>query len=583
MGTLPYTSPEQLRGEKVDARTDIFAFGALLYEMLTGNRPFKADSQAGLIAAVLEHDAPPVSDRQPLTPANLDRIVQKCLTKNPDDRWQTARDLKSELIWVRDGREEGRAARTRVKNANRDRRWRQIALTGIPTIAALILGVMVWRAENKGAAAPQAPARAVTRLSLNFPPGVTLDIPINGNAFAIAPDGSRIAFLGVGAGARSLFIHTLATGETIAVPNTERALNPMFSPDSQWLAFADANAVRKTPAGGGPVQLLLGGTFIQMTWLSDGRILRGGGNGALREISPASRDVTRLGNGEEGHHTPLAMPDGSLAFTVLRAGFQNALNSIRFLPAEGSESRSEIPHATSPQLAGPGAIVFAQGRTLVGASFDAQPARVIGEPVALGVEVQTTLYSGAPMYAVAQNGTLVYAPAAGGRRLIWVDRHGREDPIKGDERMYSHLRLSPDGQRIATYVADADRDIWILGVDGSLVQKLTSGPARDAMPVWSPGRVDESSSPRPNVISCRFRRMDRACRNRSSLWRRRSESTRRTSRVMADGWSPTGISRRRRSTCGSSSWPSGQVDLTHWRLPHRGQRPAVPRRQMDRL
>src|SRR5262245_57154804 len=106
MGTLPYTSPEQLRGEKVDARTDIFAFGALLYEMLTGNRPFNADSQAGLIAAVLEHDAPPVSDRQPLTPANLDRIVQKCLAKNPDDRWQTARDLKSELAWVREGRQE---------------------------------------------------------------------------------------------------------------------------------------------------------------------------------------------------------------------------------------------------------------------------------------------------------------------------------------------------------------------------------------------------------------------------------------------------------------------------------------------
>ncbi len=112
-GTLPYISPEQLRGEKVDTRTDIFAFGALLYEMLSGGRPFAADSQAGLIAAILEHEAPPVSDRVPLAPASLDRIVQKCLAKHPDDRWQTARDLKSELVWVRDGREDG-AARART-------------------------------------------------------------------------------------------------------------------------------------------------------------------------------------------------------------------------------------------------------------------------------------------------------------------------------------------------------------------------------------------------------------------------------------------------------------------------------------
>ena len=121
-GTLPYISPEQLRGEKVDTRTDIFAFGALLYEMLTGGRPFAADSQAGLIAAILEHDAPPVSERQPLAPVSLDRIVQKCLAKNPDDRWQTARDLKSELVWVREGREEGRRARGRPAAARRGER-----------------------------------------------------------------------------------------------------------------------------------------------------------------------------------------------------------------------------------------------------------------------------------------------------------------------------------------------------------------------------------------------------------------------------------------------------------------------------
>jgi serine/threonine protein kinase len=147
MGTLPYASPEQLRGERVDTRTDIFAFGALLFEMLTGSRPFTADSQAGLIAAVLEHDAPPVSGRQPLTPASLDRIVQKCLAKNPDDRWQTARDLRSELVWVREGREqeriddriERRAATRRDDTAHRGVRWLLPA-----AILAGLLGLLLW-------------------------------------------------------------------------------------------------------------------------------------------------------------------------------------------------------------------------------------------------------------------------------------------------------------------------------------------------------------------------------------------------------------------------------------------------------
>jgi serine/threonine protein kinase/Tol biopolymer transport system component len=486
-GTLPYMSPEQLRGEKADTRTDIFAFGSVLYEMLTGERPFAADSQAGLIAAILEHDAPPVCDRQPVAAATLDRVVEKCLAKNPDERWQTARDLKSELVWVREGRGTTPRAPLPAEPPRRAGWWRLAALTGIPAVAALLLTAMSWlRVESSGAppVAP-VPARTVTRLSFNFPPGVTLDIPINGNAFAIAPDGSRIAFTGASAAGRALFVHTLATGRTIRVSNTEQAVGPIFSPDSQWLAFADANAVRKIPAGGGPSQLVVDGVVRQMTWLSDGRILTSAGIRPLREVSPQSRTVTRLADGEQGHQTPVALADGSLLLTILRGGYQSTLNSIGVLPAGASQPRDVVTNATSPQLVGPGAIVFAQGRALVGARFDTEAIRATSETVALGVEVQTTLYSAAPMYAVARNGTLVYAEPAAARRLIWVDRQGREELVKADERMYSHLRLSPDGRRIATYVADGDRDLWILGVDGSLVLKLTSGPGRDVMPVWS--------------------------------------------------------------------------------------------------
>jgi serine/threonine protein kinase/Tol biopolymer transport system component len=476
-GTVPYMSPEQLRGEKVDSRTDLFAFGALFHEMLTGVRPFVADSQAALIAAILEHNAPSVSERQPSSSIDLDRVVMKCLAKNPDDRWQTARDLKSELIWVRGGREENGRSRLPVVRTGR-RRWRPLFITGLPTIAAFVFAMVAWRLGH----APVA-SREVARLSLNLPPGVTLDIPINGTAFDIAPDGSRIAFVGVRDGRTALFVHTLASGKTEAVPDTRDATNPMFSPDSRWVAFVQGLALKKLPADGGPVQIERTGPLRQMTWLPDGRVVRGGGYSALLELD--GTPITHLRKGEEGHHTPALLPDGSLLFTILRGGFQSTVNSVAVWRPHRPEAQDLVTNATSPRIVKNDTIVFAQGRSLMAAGFDAHAMRLTGAPRALGVQVQTTLYSGAPMYAVANNGTLVYADLAEGRRLVWVDRQGHEQFVKTDAHMFSHLRLSPDGQRVAVYAADGDRDLWVLNMDGSAVQRLTSGPARDAMPVWT--------------------------------------------------------------------------------------------------
>jgi serine/threonine protein kinase len=482
-GTLPYISPEQLRGERVDARTDIFAFGALLYEMLTGGRPFAAESQAGLIAAILEHDAPPVSDRFPLAPASLDRIVQKCLAKSPDDRWQTARDLKSELVWVRDGQEEVRRPPRPVPDT-RPRRWRQAFTVAIPTIVALALAAALWLTVS----AP-APQRHVSHLSLNLPPGLTLSIPINGTSIAIAPDGSRIAFIGVRQGAASLFIYTLSTRSPVELPGTRDAMNPMFSPDGKWVAFLQARALNKVPAAGGPVQTIEPAERAGAgppVWLSDGRIVRGNQIGSpVRQAGAEQRDLTRVMPGEDGHLTPLAMRDGSLLFSAMRGGFLSGLSGIKVVQPGAAEARDVVADGTSPQLVGDDAIVFARGHSLFAARFDSRGIRLTDEPRAIGVQVQT-VFNGAPMYAVARNGTLVYAESSGGRRLVWVDRDGREEFVKAEERMYAHLRLSPDGTRVAAALNDADRALWIFGLDGSLVQKLTSGPARNAMPVWSP-------------------------------------------------------------------------------------------------
>jgi Tol biopolymer transport system component len=189
------------------------------------------------------------------------------------------------------------------------------------------------------------------------------------------------------------------------------------------------------------------------------------------------------------------MPDGSLLFTILRGGFLSRQSSIAAWPADaGSETtdaatkpqaREVMSNATSPQLVGSDAIVFAQGRTLFAAGFDSRALRVIGEARALGRQVQTAALSMAPMYAVARNGTLVYAKQAPGRRLVWIDRRGREELVKADEKMYLQLRLSPDGRRVAIHVADADGDLWVLALDGSSMQRLTSGPGGGGMPTWT--------------------------------------------------------------------------------------------------
>lgn len=206
----------------------------------------------------------------------------------------------------------------------------------------------------------------------------------------------------------------------------------------------------------------------------------------LRQVVWDERPLTRLLAGEEGHLTPLLIDDGPLLFTSLRGGLLSSLNSISALPPGASEASEVVRNATSPQLVGRDALVFARGRSLFAAGFDSRTLRLTGEPRATGIDVQTTLYQAGPMYAVARNGTLVYAQPPGGRRLVWVDRSGREEFVDAPERMYSHFRLSPDGARVAAYLLEGDRDIWVIGLDGSFVQNLTSGAARDTMPVWSP-------------------------------------------------------------------------------------------------
>jgi eukaryotic-like serine/threonine-protein kinase len=486
-GTLPYMAPEQLRGEEADARADLFAFGALLHEMLTGHRAFAADSPAASIAAVLEREPPSTSELQPLVPASLDRIVRRCLIKDREERWQTARDLKSELQWVRDGRGGTGTSPTPVVRPSR-RAWRRPVLIAT---SATVIGVAAWLMWYL---TPRPlPPRVVTRLSLNFPPGVTLDIPIpSAISFAVARDGRRVAYVGVRNGRSSVFIHALDAAEPVEIADTDRAINPAFSPDGEWLVFSQLGRVKKVSVAGGLIMEVFSGAAGGLTWLPDNRLLFSGLGRGLEEVpvpGRAASSATKLGTDDEGHHRPVLLPDGSVLFTILRGGWHSAVNSVAVVSGtKASEQRVVVPNATSAQIVGGDAIVFARGRSFLASRFDVDSKQLVGEPVPLNLRVQLAAYSAAPMYAVSSNGTLVYAHASGDRRLVWVDRQGREEPVGTGERFFTHLRLSPDGTRVAVYEADGDRDLWRFDLNRPAVPvtHLTFGPDRDAMPVWSP-------------------------------------------------------------------------------------------------
>ena len=420
-GTLPYMSPEQLRGEEADARADIFAFGGLLYEMLTGARPFTGNSQAEVIAAILERDPPPISDSQPLAPSNLDRVVRKCLAKRLKERWQTARDLRSELQWIHAeiglaGTASPMRTRPPVPAGPWPVIWASVAAILFAAVA-IVIGSQLFT--------PAPSQRVVTHLALNFPPGVTLNIPTNGTSFVVSPDREQIAYIGVRQGKRSLFISALNTGAAVEVPGTDEAANPAFSPDSQWVAFVQARAVKKVPAGGGPIQVVCGCPGPLLRWLSDGRLVRAGVVGPIEQVDAAGTPLTRLADGDEGHHTPVLLPNGSMLFTILRGGWHSVGNSVAVWTPNSTSGtiREVVANATSPAVVGGDTLVFAQAGTLYAARWDGAQTRLASEPRALDLRIQPNAYAAAPMYEVSGNGRLV-SPSSH-RGAVWSGWTGK--------------------------------------------------------------------------------------------------------------------------------------------------------------
>ena len=473
-------APEQLEGKEADALTDIFAFGTVVYEMVTGTKAFEGKSQASLIAAILEREAPVMSSVQAMSPATLDRAVRKCLAKDPDRRWHTVHDLHDELQWIADAG--GQAGiPTSALSAPQRTGWRQALPLALGTliIGSLITGVVVWSLTR-----PAAPL--VSRFTVPSPadPGIAAD--------SISPDGRTIAFASnFGGGEDQVYVRRLDELEAVPLRGAEGTTPFGFSPDGEWLLVSDSDVLKKVPLAGGPAITIAEDPFRVADWGPGDTIVSGSEEG-LWIGSAAGGDLRQLvapADGETGsYYAPKFLPNGRAVLFYIWHGSPDASQVVVYDLDTGQQRI--LLAGTLPQFATSGHLLFFREGSLWAVPFDPDRLEVEGEPrpVVEGVRVN---FLGWAYYSVAQNGTLVYRPASGGgglqRTLVWVDREGREEPLLAPPAPYDAPSISPDGRYVAVEVRDPENaDVMVYDLQRDTPTRLTFDPGRDRSPLWSP-------------------------------------------------------------------------------------------------
>jgi serine/threonine protein kinase/dipeptidyl aminopeptidase/acylaminoacyl peptidase len=486
VGTFQYMAPEQLEGKDADSRTDIFAFGVTLYEMITGKKAFTGKSQASLIAAILEKDPPPMSELQPMTPPALERTVKTCLAKDPDDRWQSAHDLRNQLAWIRDGDSQTQISAF-VAKPRKVRNWLpwSIAIVSL-LIAAGSLLYIYRRPINTG----------MQQYRLAVTPPENPDVPFDqAHGFAISPDGRYLVFVGQPEiGARRLWLRTLAETEAKPLEGTDGAAFPFWSPNSRFVGFFANGKLRKISIPEGIPQILCDATNGRGGgWSKDGTILfcpdtyqplfrvdeKGG---SPQEIGPAR--ATGWGN-----RWPVFLPDGR-NFLFFVYSIDPGRRGIYAASLGSSQAKLVVQSDSMAAFDPNGYLVYVRERTLMAHPFDSRKLEVSGDSYPLVRNVQPYTDTGPSGYApftISSNGALVSGVLNVNTQLQWLDRTGKLLQTVGDRTNYYEPSLSPDEKRISVAVEDPQggQDIWIIDSKG-IPSRLTFYKGRLNGPVWSP-------------------------------------------------------------------------------------------------
>ena len=473
MGTLPYMSPEQVQGHDADARSDIFAFGVVLYELIAGTRPFTGKTQASLVASILKDTPRPLLEIAPRTPRGLAEVVRTCLEKDPEKRWQSARDVKHALRWM--------AAESPPSTPARSVRvWQASAAL----MAAIALGIAAWGFR------PTVPGPPV-RFEAPWPENATLSDP------AISPDGRKVVAAGGG-----LWLRDFDAFEWRRLPGTEGASTPFWSPDGRWVAFLAGTTLRRVAATGGPPETLATfpttGVVGLGTWNRHGDIVvgswGGGSGGPLWHVSPAGGVATAvtevdLSREEFVHAGPTFLPDGN-HFLYFRSGPADVEGMyVGSLDVDAaSQSRQRILATNVPAAFANGHLIFLRAGTLVAQPFDARRLELRDVPVPVAEDVEVTWYS-VGMFS-ASDDVLVYqtASAPSSFQLTWVDRQGQSLGTVGSPGPDWRVVLSPDGRRALAKDAPYGfpGDLWMLDPASGERTRFTFGRDVYSPPVWSP-------------------------------------------------------------------------------------------------
>jgi Tol biopolymer transport system component/predicted Ser/Thr protein kinase len=493
LGTLQYMAPEQVEGKTndIDARTDIFGFGAVVYEMATGKKAFEGKTSASVVAKILEVDPPSMISLQPMTPAALDRIVKKCLAKDPENRWQSARDLETELKWIAEGGALAPSAQTVPKRGIRALGQRPSVLVVGALLIAIVTALGVWSLEPS-----LAPNQTVTRFTITLPPGQQLAGLNDGPAVALSPDGTRLAYVAVKGGTQQLYLRAMDSLEAQPILGTEGAVNPFFSPDGQWLGFFARDKLKKVAVSGGAAVTLGDAPFpCGASWGSQGIIAFAPAfNGVLEQVSDAGgtpRPLSRLEKTEGSHRWPEFLPGGTAVLFSAGVVGQNWGESQVAIQSLGTgERRNLVQGGTYPRYALSGHLIYSQRGTLLAVPFDPQRLTVTGAavPVAEGVLQSTGI--GHAQYSFSATGSLAYVPgtaqAAFQSRLVWVNRNGVEQPVAAPAHAYRRPQLSPDGRLVAVGIQEQETQVWLYDLARETLTRLTFAGNFNVNPVWTP-------------------------------------------------------------------------------------------------
>ena len=480
LGTFQYMSPEQVTGQDAGPRSDIFSFGLVLYEMLTGKRAFDGASPASVIAAIIERPAPSIAD---VAPPALDRVLQKCLAKDPDNRWQSARDLKDELEWIASSSNEAIASSTRSPSRFGRLPWIAAALLAVVAVG---LGIVAYRATRPAELKP------LIRFDVDLGTGVSLNSSVGADTI-ISPDGTRLVYVSQ----RRLFTRRMDQPKAVELAGTQEASAPFFSPDGQWLAFFTQGKIKKISVEGGAAITVCDAPLARGgSWGQDGTIIAAlSNNGSLSRIPSAGGApalVTQLAQGEATQRWPQILPGGkAVLFTshTSAAGFDGANIEVITLADHRRKTlqRGGTFGRYLPASQGTGHLVYINKGTLFAVPFDPEKLEVRGTPSPVLEQVAYSTTFGFAQFDFSRNGTLVYRSGGPSQADLvtvqWLDAAGQTEPLLAKPGVYERPRLSPDGQRLA--FSDGS-DIWVYEAQRDILTRLTFGGANELVPVWSP-------------------------------------------------------------------------------------------------